>query len=262
MPDYRTYLRAKIQAIRHMRGYQVQLTMAAGCQRSILSQVLRGSLELTRDQAAGLCAFWGLSDTESDYFLCLVDLTRCKSASLKQIIERKLQHLRSESANLTKTITMAALSETDARVFYYSSWIPAAVHVLLSVPAYSQPEKIAKRLGLPLKQIQKTLSGLKDAGLVTLTDTKWEVQSRDLNLPHTSALREINHINWRQRAIIDVQKQDEESIHFSAAFSMAEKDAEWMKQKITELIVSAKQRIIASKEEEDLFCFTCDFFRP
>jgi len=259
--DYRAILRARIEANRHIRGYQAQLAKAAGCQRSVLSQVLRGALEITRDQAGGLCQFWHFSDQETEFFLCLVDLVRCKNSGLETFLKKKISLLRADHADLSKKLTKEKLGEQEAQLFYYSSWIPAAIHILLSIPGFDQAEKIAKRLGLPVKLVQKNLGRLGDIGVAKLNGTKWEIQKRDLNLPHTSALREIHHINWRQRAIIDVQKQTEDSIHYSSVFSMNLKDAEWLKAQISKLLVDAKQRVVESENEEEIFCLGCDLFR-
>ena len=52
--DYREYLKTKIEENKLIRGYQSKLATAAGCQRSILSQTVKGKMDLSRDQAAGL----------------------------------------------------------------------------------------------------------------------------------------------------------------------------------------------------------------
>ena len=57
-------------------GYQRQLSEAAGCHTSYLSQVLADKAQLTPDHAAGLAVFWQWNETASEYFLTMVQLER------------------------------------------------------------------------------------------------------------------------------------------------------------------------------------------
>ncbi|MDQ3232688.1 MAG: hypothetical protein M3Q07_12790 [Pseudobdellovibrionaceae bacterium] len=107
--NYRDIIRGKIRDHSRKRGYQTQLAKFAGCQVSYFSQVLKGQVQLTPDQAAALCEVWNLADLEAEYFLTLVNFERAGSPQLQQRLRTQLEKLRLESRRV------AALVEAKAR---------------------------------------------------------------------------------------------------------------------------------------------------
>ena len=73
-------------------------------------------------------------------------------------------------------------------------------------------------------------------------------------------MSQVNHSNWRQRAILDLQKADETGVHYTSVFAVSRADAERMKELIAATTMRQRKMIPASPEE-DLYCFLTDFFR-
>jgi hypothetical protein len=69
----------------------------------------------------------------------------------------------------------------------------------------------------------------------------------------------FHHGNWRTRAILDAQKRNPESVHYTVVQSLDQKAFEEIRQKIIQLIEDAN-RIARPAKEERLICFTTDFF--
>lgn len=258
--DYREYIRFKIEENRATRGYQSMLADAAGCQRSFLSQVLNSHVQLTPDHAAGMARHWGLSEDEGDYFLLLVQHARATSPHLKQRLEKKMRDLREAGEDLSHRLKDARQLVGQQEVAYYSAWYLSAVHTLLSIPEFRTEKAISQRLNLPLALVQSALGTLESLDLVQRRGAAWAVKRFDLHLGNRSLFAANYHCNWRQKAIIRIQEQHAEDIHYTGVHTLSRKDLERVKELIRECIERARE-VIAPSPEEELICFSVDLFR-
>ncbi len=259
--NYKEILKFKIQENQNNRGYQTRLAAAAGCSRSFLSQVLADHLDIdiTRDQAAGLCVFWNFNDSQFEYFLLLLDLEKAKSQLLKDHLQTKMKKVKKEQLKLPKEIAKESISEFKSQSVYYSSWLIAAVHMALTIPALQDPKVLGQRLNLDDNQIEKVLLKLQEFGLAKNNGAVWESTKKDINLDESSELSSANHIHWRNKAISKLYIRKADSIHFSSVFSISKKDKKILNELIKNLIIQSRDLIIKSKEEE-LYCVNIDCF--
>lgn len=87
--------------IRHMiathpvlgRGGIKKIAEALRVHPSLISQVLSGLKDLTSEQGNELAIFFDLSELETEYFLCLIDIERAGTARLKSFLQAKLTRL-------------------------------------------------------------------------------------------------------------------------------------------------------------------------
>jgi len=258
--DYREFLRAKIRENEHSRGYQSLLAQAAGCQKSLFSQVLSGKGQLTRDHASELAGFFGLDEAQAEYFICLVDVSRAGSRTLKEHIERRLKSLKKQSRQLAERLREDSLEDPTAEMLYYSSWYWSAIHQIVGIPAYQSPVAIAERLSLPRSQVERAIERLKRMGLIEGASESLRVTKKTIHLPPGSPMNESNHANWRQRAIHDVQSGRKASVHYSSVFTMSKADYEKLAELVRDAVKRSRDLILPSKEEE-LYCLNLDLFR-
>jgi uncharacterized protein (TIGR02147 family) len=258
--DYKTVLREKIRENKGSVGYKGKLAEAAGCQRAYLSQVLGSHVHLTPDHAAGLALFWSLPPFERDYFLELVALERAATPNLKRLIESKLEQIRREQASVSGRIKRPKIESIQLQSHYYSSWHFSAIHILITVANFRTLKSISQRLNLTEDRTRAALMLLEQMGLAKRDGEKWLPVSFDLHLPAHSPLTAINHMNWRQRAIQDAQDERTDGVHFTAVMSLDEASFAQIKNQMLQQI-SKTREIAVQAPEEDLVCFTCDFFR-
>ena len=258
-PDYKRYLKSVIEANRSTRGYQTQVSAAAGCSRSFLSQVLSTDIELTRDHAAGLAQFWHLSEVQTEYWLTLVDLARAKVPTLHSHLKRKLERMRLDAANLSSHVAKERIEGFEAEAVYYSSWLVSAVYMLLLNPKFHSSKAMADRLGAENGAIDRAVEQLIAIGLVERTKAGLRATKKDLNVSDSSPLSAINHTNWRMRAISSIQNRHPDALHYSSVFTVSRADADELQKNLRELILKSRKVILASASEE-LFCFNMDFF--
>ncbi len=258
--EYRSVVKWQIKVNESVRGYQTLLARAAGCQRAFLSQALNSHVQLTPDHVAGLSKFWQFDELETDYFLELVLLERASSPNLKQVIERRLRALKKQRLDLAERLKINEALPEKIQAIYYSSWHMAAIHVLLSIPEFNDIHKISQRLHLSPATVQSSIKILEDLKVVKKTNRGWTISNKHLYLPKASPFTGTNHINWRQRAIENIQSQDTEALHYSVVSALSISDIEKFRELILKCIEDTRKVVEPSPEEETI-CFTCDLFK-
>lgn len=199
-----------------------------------------------------------MNKLETEYFLNLVHLGRAKGPALRKVVNEKLAQLKKENSVLSKRLDQEA-AQTEVDFFYYSSWIYLAVHMCLSVESLQSDEAIAKRLGVSTQYIQRILKQLQLYGLAKEKAGRWIAVKKGTHLSSGSFMTEVNHANWRNRAIIDVQRDPSAWVHYTSVFSMSKVDAEVLRTMILEFIERTRKLIRPSPEEE-VYCMLMDFF--
>jgi len=251
--EYRSVIKWQIKVNESVRGYQTLLAKAAGCQRAFLSQALNSHVQLTPDHVAGLSKFWQFDELETDYFLELVLLERASSPSLKQVIERRLRTLRKQRLNLAERFKINETLPENIQAIYYTSWHMSAIHVLLSIPEFNDIHKISQRLHLSPAAVQSSIKHLEELKVIKKTN-------KHLYLPKTSPFTGTNHINWRQRAIANIQSQDTDALHYSVVSALSVADVEKFRELILKCIEGTR-KVVEPSPEEEIICFTCDLFK-
>jgi uncharacterized protein (TIGR02147 family) len=258
--DYKNVLREKIHENQGVSGYKGKLAEAAGCQRAYLSQVLSSHVQLTPDHAAGLALFWGLSALERDYFMELVNHARAATPALRRLIESRLEVMKDKQNSVSGRIGKPRIESIQLQSQYYSSWHYSAIHILITIAKYRTPSAIAERLSLSEDIVAAALTVLEQMGLAKRAKGGWIPVSFDLHLPKNSPLTNVNHMNWRTRAVQNAQRDGTDAVHFTAVYSLSEKDFQLLRTRMLQFI-SETRDVALSSSEEDLVSFTCDYFR-
>lgn len=258
--SYKEFLKSVIHDHRDQRGFQTRLAEAANCQPSYLSQSLHGKADLMPDQAIGIAEFLELNEIESDFFLNLVSLARATSKPLKTFLEKKMAHLQVSANRLEKKLGSSAPMSPEIEKFYYTSWYWTAIHIATSVSKLQTVKALAEWLSLPTKKIRYCLDELKHHGLVKQKGDQWIYHGGATHLPAESLMTELNHTHWRQRAILDVQREIESSLHYTSVVSMSAEDAKKMRDFLVQTI-SKSRKISDPSSPEDVFCFNLDFYK-
>ncbi len=257
--NYKDFFRYQIAQSSHIRGYQTLLAKAMGVHPSFVSQLLSGSVHLTPDHGAKLSEFWMLDSTETDIFLNLVHLDRAGSQALKKITLNKLKHLREKKRDLGQRFGAPKLQAAENESRYYSHWLGAAVHVLCSIPQFQSAEALAQRLSVPLTNVQSTLKDLEAMDLLKIENGKCHLKNNNLHVAKTSPVLRQHLINWRYRAMLSAQLNQEENVHYSAVHALSKKDCEKLRALIIGFLEQSR-RLVAPSPEEEAVCLNLDFF--
>lgn len=258
--DYKPYLHEKIAAAPNKgRGIKRQMSTYLGCQTAYVSQVLNQHVHFSLEQALKLNQFWEHNKEESKFFLLLVQYQRSGSKDLEGFFKNEMDEIIERRSNLKERLNIKdSLDEINQHI-YYSAWYYAAVHILLSIPAFQTPKVISEHLRLPIKQVQEILVFLMKTGLAVQKEGRYNIGLTRIHLSKDSVQIRRHHTNWRNQAITSIDKNYEEDLHYSSALSMSHKDVPKIKEILIKAIEECREIIKVSKEER-LQVLTMDFF--
>jgi uncharacterized protein (TIGR02147 family) len=257
--DYRSFLLEVVAEEGKERGYRKRLADQAGCQPAYLSQVLKGNVELTPEQAERLCGFWQLGDAEGEIFLTLVLLGRAGSPGLRQRLQRNLETLKEQWKKSDATFLQPDLSASDRALLYYSRWTYSAVHVLLTVPNLRTVEALTKHLNLEKNEILEALNRLEQIGLAEKDGTKWKVKQMSLHAPQGAAAADIHHRNWRVRAMERSEAGGGTAVRYTSVHTLSAADLGRVREILDKAIRETREVIEPSPEEKGA-CLLVDYF--
>ncbi len=257
--DYRSFLRADINA-RSERGVITKMAEAVQCQRSHLSRVLSDQLHLTTDQAFRITRFLHLTDEDSIYFMKLVEYERSGDLEYRSHLKRELKQLKTVQEDFAKRLKEPSIADSELERIYYSSWHWSAIHIIVSIPQYQTVEAISKRLNFSHDYIELCLQRLENFGLVNKIKNRWQIAGAGIHLSKSSPLNSVNHFSWRSKAVLDSQQPQGDGVHYTVVQSISRADFD----KIKNMLISTIDeyvKIARPSKEEELICFTCDFFK-
>lgn len=255
------YLQSLITENKTIKGYISKLAKAGACQNSYFSQFLRYKNHLSPEQATGISDFIGHSFLESEYFLNLILLQRSSTSSLKLKLEKKIETLRLQNLNLSDRILKEKITSDISHV-YYSSWLYPSIHMALAIPDFETEtiSKLSFKFNIKSEKVIKIISDLESMGLLVKKNTRWILTDKQLHLPASSIMNYSNHQQWRQRALVDIELENEDSLHYSSAFALSIKDAVELKLIILKFLENSREKIKLSPSEV-IYSFNLDYFK-
>jgi hypothetical protein len=132
--------------------------------------------------------------------------------------------------------------------------------MLATISNFQTPEKIAQKLFLSKEVVLKVLKDLEKMQLVQLKEGKWRTTLSSIHLAKTSPYITSHHVHIRNRTIARLQNQDLSGMHYSSYMTMAYSDIEKVKNILLEALGKIKEVVDHSQKEEELCCFSLDFF--
>ena len=88
-----------------------------------------------------------------------------------------------------------------------------------------------------------------------------KVGNARLHLAGDSPLIQKHHINWRLKAIQNLEDDSSKSLHYSSIVSLAASDAEVIHEQLIQTIQKLKS-VVRESPEEELRSICLDFFKP
>lgn len=259
LDSYNKIIKWKMEQNLEQWGLLSAMAEAAHCQKSHMSRVLSHKVDLTLEQARGLCTFFKLDENESEYFLTLVELARAGTPELRQRFEKRIKLMRVEQEDLSKRLKKSNLGAEEKELLFYSAWYWTAIHILATIPEYQTLKAMAKKLSLTEDFVLHCLKLLEGYGLVRKENDRWIHNSSSFHVSKKSPLVSLHHSNWRARAVLDAQNPLNENLHFTVVQSISRQDYENLKQLFLNTI-DEYNKIASPSQEEELICFCLDFF--
>lgn len=258
--NYKTFLRDYIKKNKH-KGLISQIALICGCDRTYISQVLKGKADLIPDHMVKLTNYLNYSETESEYLLYLLLKDRSSTLVSKNIFEAKVKKVRELGTEISNRVknkkdSEAIISETH-KTAYYANFLIPIVHTLTSIENFQSVESISKKLRLPENEVFQILNLLEEMRLVIRVKDKIIHSGKNLFLERSAPQILSLHLQPRLEAVKRSQNKDE--IHYTNMFAISKDDLEKIKSQIFQLI--EEQRKSVHESGAQIACvFCCDFF--
>jgi uncharacterized protein (TIGR02147 family) len=256
---YKDYLRARAGQKGTRKGIKTALARLMNCQPTYLSQILHAHAHLSLEQAEKINSYFEHTKEESLFFLLLVQKDRAGTQTLTKHFQEQIDELLKKRLVITHRLGKGhALSPNDQSV-YYSSWIFAAIHMALTIPALRTREAIGDYLHLPVRRVTEVLDFLVSIGLARVEKNSFLPGAKQIRLGNDSHNIIKHHTNWRNQAIDSLDREQISDLHYSGAVSLSKHDVIKIKNVLLDAIKSS-QEIIKDSPEEELYSLNLDFF--
>ena len=258
--DYKKYLRERIVTLQKGGRGQIQrLAKEIRVHPSFISQVLRGSLHLTGEQALGTAQFLGLNERETDCFLLLVQYARASTPALRRHLKRKIEQARESASAAEETRRREFSISLSDQSLFYSDWYFSAIRLLVSIPKMNTVDALAARLNIPKSLVARVLEFLVSCGLCAQKGDVYSIGPKVTHLDKSSPLVTRHHANWRMKAIQNLPVLREKDLALTSVMTVSESDFEAIVAMLREAIGKIHDKADVSPSEK-LICLTMDCF--
>jgi uncharacterized protein (TIGR02147 family) len=259
--SYKQYVLSRVRAMPSGgKGQFKRMAQSLGVHTSLLSQVFRGEKNLTPEQAHGIARYLGLSESETDYFIELVQLARAGSNDFRRYTRARLEKLRreAEAESGAESPLEEPLSERN-RVVFYSNWYYSGIRILTSIPAFQDLDAISEYLQLPKALVSQVMDFLVSSGLCVKQGERIGIGPRHTELRENSPLVARHHLNWRFKAIERMPRVTPSELFYTSPLSISEADAPEVRKILVEAIERVS-RLLARTKPEKAACLSIDWF--
>jgi uncharacterized protein (TIGR02147 family) len=237
---------------------------------TLVSQVFRGLRNLTSEQAAELAGYFGLSETERDFLVSLVERERCGSEALRAVIDRRIEGIRLRATELTHRLPEGRDLNEVEKARFYSSWHYSAVRLMTSLQGGRDIDTLSDALKIRRSRVAEIMDFLLEHGLcIREEDAGFGMGPARIHIDARSPFVNQHHRNWRLRNMAQAERLfpkqgGETSLHeplvFTAPMTLSSADYRKVHQMLLALIDEIS-RIVKNSAPECLASFAMDWMR-
>lgn len=258
--DYKAYLKATEEERASLqRGFRSRLAETLECQNAYVSQILNTHANFSLEQALKVAAFLQLKEQETRYFLLLVEHSRAATPALQAYFKKDIDALRAKFLNLKERVPDATDLSLENQNIYYSSWVYATTHMMLTIPEYRTIQKISSALRVEEEIISEVMLFLVSSGLAKEVKGQFLPGVTQIHLGKDSPHIRQLHLNWRIRAVQSLTSDKEHDVHYSTVSTLSYEDAEKLKAKLVQTIEDYV-KVIGPSKEQTVYNFNLDFY--
>lgn len=259
--DYRRFLDSRLRSAKGGgRGQRSRLAEVLGVHSTFVSLVLREKRDFSLEQGLLLARHWGFSDAETEYFLDLVQLSRCGHHQMREYTKKKIKAAQDNAKKLVSQFDHERQLDAEERQVFYSSWHYSAIRIFTSTaPAGRSLEEICDRLSLPRPTAITALQFLERVKLVVREGEKYLVGPQRTFLEKGHPLLKCHHANWRLKALQQYESLGDDEMMFTTTISLSKADFSQLRNILGEF-VKTTANVIKETDPEDVACVNLDLF--
>lgn len=241
-------------------GQLKKLAEFLGVHTTFVSQVFNGEKTLSAEQGMGVAEFLGLGELETHYFIKLIQIEKAGTEKLKKLILLEAKAIKEQAQRISSRLVVNEVLPDEEKAIFYSAWYYSAIRLLVGIEGHQDPAVIASHLNLPRKTVSDVLNFLLGAGLLVREDSLLKVGPSKTHLEPESPFIRLHHLNWRNRALLNLERVDTEKLHYSSPMTLGKKDVPLVRARLVQLIEDVG-KIIGPSPNEELMCLNIDWFR-
>lgn len=242
------------------RGIASRLAKNISVNTTYISQVLSGDKNFSLEQGLKVARFFDFNELEKEYFMLLINKERSGSFELTKFYEEKISKLKVEFQQVKNRVGKSAELTDEEKAVYYSDWKYQAIKLSTDLEDCNNLREISTRIDVPISKLHHIYDFLLKKNLITQHKNKLEMGIAKTHIPASSPLVKHHHVNWRLKAIEELDRLESDELAFTAPLTISKKDFQLVRNEILELIQSISKRVENSKSEE-IACLNIDWFK-
>lgn len=242
------------------RGVASRLAKNISVNTTYISQVLSGDKNFSLEQGLKVARFFEFNELEKEFFMLLINKERAGSLDLLKYYEEKISKLKIEFQHVKNRIGKSAELSDEEKAVYYSDWKYQAIKLSTDLEDCNNLRDISIKIDVPISKLHLIYDFLLKKNLIVQNKNKLEMGVAKTHIPSSSPLVKHHHVNWRLKAIEEMDRLENDELAFTAPLTISKKDFNLVRSEILELIQSISKRVEASKSEE-IACLNIDWFK-
>lgn len=257
--NYKEYVQALLAARpRGGRGEYRKMAQFLKVHTTYVSQVFRGTKDLSLEQAAALGEFLGLSDDESEFFVTLVEAARAGTPRLARLFKKRLERARQAAVDTSRRLPHDRELTDTQRAVFYADWYYSGVRLVATLPGCGRIEPIAERLGLPRQHVANVIQFLVANGLLKEAEDGFAMSPQRTHLDTNSPFVRSHHRNWRLKAMARHETLGRDELAFTAPLTIARSDVAVVRAEL-QATIERVSATVAATEPDTLACLNIDW---
>jgi len=252
--NYKDFVRTQIKSYpRRGHGQLLKISKLLGVHSTMLTHILKGDSNFTIEHSLKLCDYFALGKLDREYFVALVQLERAGNHQTRIFFQDQLEVLKKKALNLEERLNTKKVLDENDQAIYYSAWYYSGIRLLSAVTNLGGFESAAEILGIPSSAAARAFRFLISRGLLR-EEGKFFVPGET----HTHVARDSqwvtkHHLNWRLKAIEQLDEVQEADLVYTNAIALSKKDFMKIREELVRFI--EKYKAIGDPSPSEELCF-------
>jgi uncharacterized protein (TIGR02147 family) len=252
--NYKDFVRKKLKTLpKNGHGQYLRIAKLLGIHTTMVTHIFKGDSNLSIEQALKLAEHFVFTPLETDYFVTLVQSERASNTQSRRYFSEQLTTLKTRALNLTERLHVKkSLDERDQPIFY-SAWYYSGIRLLTAIHDFKSTEAIAEMIDLPHATVARAMEFLLSTGLVVQKNGKFSIGETLTYVSRDSRLVSKHHLNWRLKAIQQLDYVPDEDLVFTNSIALSASDFQKIREELVKFLEKYKE--IGDPSPAEQLCF-------
>jgi uncharacterized protein (TIGR02147 family) len=249
--DYKALVNNMVKSrVNNGRGEFKKMSEFLGVSSVLVSQIFKGTKDISIEQGHKLGNYFGFIDLEKRYFVTLISYCRSGTFELKKFYENELTELREKSKLISNRVNHTNILDEKDKAIFYSDWRYSAIRLACDIERVSTANDLSELFKTSTDQINIYLDFLINNGLIRVESGQLKLGPASTHISKESPFVKNHHRNWRLRSIESIDQMSSNEIMYSAPMCTSKEIFNNLNTKILKLIDEFVKDASAAEGEE------------